>query len=163
MVLIRKAKKEDVDSIVQLMCDLQTAHIGLLVSDIEKKYIEKKANVSELWKSSIEKSLQNNSELLLVAEVDTKLVGYLKAEIKQRSQVHKHGRKLYIRYLIVSEKHRSRGIGTALIKEAERFAKTKNIPFMTLKTSPKNNPTRGSYKSMGFEDIYVEMIKGCDI
>ena len=159
-VSIRVAKKDDIGSIVRLLGELQTVHIIQGASETEKKYIQKKSNAAELWKSAIERSLQNSSELLLVAEVDGDVIGYLKADIKQRSQVHQQDKKIYIRFLIVSEKHRNHGIGTQLIKEVEKFAKAKNTPFITLKTSPKNKSTRDFYKSLGFEEIYVEMIKG---
>ncbi|HLD57568.1 MAG TPA: GNAT family N-acetyltransferase [archaeon] len=158
-VLIRKAKAEDVGDIIQLLKELQTGHIGLEISAAERKYIQKKDNVHDFWKSLIEKSLQNTSEHLLVAVVEGKVAGYLKAEIKQRSQVNIYDKKLYIRYLIVSEKFRNLGVGTKLLKEAEKFAKENNIPFIVLKTSPKNKQTRDFYKSLGFEDIYMEMVK----
>ncbi len=157
-MIIRKAKKEDIDQIIQLLDDLEKTHLELDLSETERKFIQRVQDVKRIIKSGLEKAL-NKDHLLLVAENDGNIVGYLKAEIETRSLTKLHDKKLYIRHLIILKQYRNKGIGTQFIKEAEKFAATKNIPFITLKTSTKNKEALDFYKNLGFQDIYIELVK----
>ncbi len=159
-MIIRKAKKEDIDSIVKLLSVLEKDHLDLDLSAVERDFVGKKENVEQEIKSGLEKSLNKETDFLLVAENDGSIVGYLKAEVEKRSPTKLYNKKLYIRHLVVLKEYRNKRIGTQLIKEVEKIAESKGIPFITLKTSPKNKEALDFYKRLGFEDIYIELVKG---
>ncbi len=157
-MIIRKAEKKDIESIIQLLDDLERAHIVLDLSETERAFVQRAQDVKGIIKFGLEKAL-NKDHLLLVAESDGNIVGYLKAEIEKRSLTKLHDKKLYIRHIIILKQYRNKGIGTQFIKEAEKFAAAKNIPFITLKTSTKNKEALDFYKNLGFQDIYIELVK----
>ncbi len=158
-MIVRKAKEQDIDAIIKLLDELETAHLGLNLSETERKFMQKSQDAHKIIKDGLEKSLKKDTGCLLVAEENGNAVGYLKAEIDVRSPTKLHNKKLYIRHLIVSNDYRNRGVGRKLLEKAEAFAKENKIQFITLKTSPKNKSSTDFYKSLGFEDIYIEKIK----
>ncbi|MBI4163375.1 MAG: GNAT family N-acetyltransferase [Candidatus Aenigmarchaeota archaeon] len=161
-MIIRRAKGGDIDQITQLFDDLELANLVFNLSETTKKFVRRKENAGEIIKTGLERALNKETNLFLIAELDNKIVGYLKGEIEKRSATKLYDKKLYIRHLIVSKQYRNMGIGSKLVQEAEAFAKSQKIPFVTLKTSPKNILANQFYKNLGFEGIYMEMIKEID-
>lgn len=94
-----------------------------------------------------------------VAEEDGKIVGFIEGKIEKKSRFYKSRKIGAIYDLFVDEKYRNRGIGTELIKAFVYWLKTKKVRIVELDVSPENKTAIMLYKSIGFKESSVQMIK----
>ncbi len=143
---IRKAVKEDEAKIKELFKEmLQTIYSKKNVDGYEDGYLDKFFDDHEDW--------------ICVAEVNDSVVGYLSIEVHRE-----HENFIYLDDFSVSKKYRSNGIGTKLIKTAERFAKEANISTIVFHVEKSNSSALKLYKRLGYsimsdEDTRFRMIK----
>jgi ribosomal protein S18 acetylase RimI-like enzyme len=111
-------------------------------------------------KESIKKEfgriMSSRDDILIIAEEDKKIIGYIHGKIK-RNYWSSGGN---IEYLFVSKDFRKKGIATKLIKEFISFLK-KNKKFVkvTLNVNLKNINSIELYKKLGFETTSYVMRK----
>ena len=109
---IRKAVKEDETKIRELFIEmLQTIYSNNNVDGYEEGYLDKFFDGHEDW--------------ICVAEVNNSVAAYLSIEVH-----HEQENFIYLDDLSVSGKYRSNGIGTELIKTAEKFAEEADISII---------------------------------
>lgn len=143
---IRKAVKEDEVKIKELFIEmLQTIYSEQNVDGYEDGYLDKFFEVHEDW--------------ICVAEVNDSVVAYLSIEVH-----HEQEKFIYLDDLSVSKKYRSNGIGTKLIRTAERFAEETDISTIILHVDKSNSSAFNLYKRLGYsimndEDTRFKMIK----
>jgi ribosomal protein S18 acetylase RimI-like enzyme len=122
------------------------------------------ARVIELWtlcglikpwndpKKDIARKLKVQRELFLVAELDGVLVGSVMAGYD--------GHRGWVNYLAVDIGQRRRGIGTALMTDAERRLRLVGCPKLNLQIRRENTGVQAFYAALGFsEDAAVSMGK----
>lgn len=125
---------------------------------------EDEARVIELWtlagllrpwndpKKDIARKLKVQRELFLVAELEGSLVGVVMAGYD--------GHRGWVNYLAVDIGQRRRGIGTALMRDAERRLKLFGCPKINLQIRRENTAVQSFYAAIGFkEDEAVSMGK----
>jgi ribosomal protein S18 acetylase RimI-like enzyme len=125
---------------------------------------EDEARVIELWtlaglvrpwndpKKDIARKLKLQRELFLVAELEGSLVGVVMAGYD--------GHRGWVNYLAVDIGQRRRGIGTALMRDAERRLKLFGCPKLNLQIRRENTAVQSFYAALGFkEDEAVSMGK----
>ncbi len=138
---IRKAKKEDVVSITKLDKESTEYH---------KKFDKDFYTISEKWwkikKDSQIRAVKDQTNLILIAEIDNKIVGYIWSYVEKRNN-YKCG---IIQELIVTSKQRGRGIGKELIKMMLAFLKKKGCTVSEIEVNVKNEPTMKLYEKSGF-------------
>jgi ribosomal protein S18 acetylase RimI-like enzyme len=117
------------------------------------------ARVIELWmfgglvkpwndpKRDILRKLKVQRELFLVAELDGTIVGTVMAGYE--------GHRGWINYLAVDIGQRRRGIGTALMRDAERRLRLLGCPKINLQVRTENHGVLAFYLSLGFADDAV--------
>jgi ribosomal protein S18 acetylase RimI-like enzyme len=113
------------------------------------------ARVIELWtlvglvrpwndpKKDIARKLKVQRELFLVAELEGVIVGVVMAGYE--------GHRGWINYLAVDIGQRRRGIGTALMRDAERRLRLLGCPKINLQVRSDNMAVRAFYAALGFE------------
>lgn len=99
--------------------------------------------------SGIAESLSASPEIVMAAEQDGALVGFLCARVS-RSMCYQtaHGE---IGELFVSPMHRKLGVGRRLIEETERYFRKKQISIVTLYTSVGNTGAQAFYEKCGYQ------------
>ncbi len=145
MMEIREITVDEVESFWNLMNQL----------DYETKYMlyepgERKKNLSGL-KAHIQANIERG-DLLLIAKVDNKLVGYISAE---RGSVKRTAHSAYI-VVGILEDYRGQGIGTEFFKRIDTWAEENNIVRLELTVICENEVAAHLYIKSGFE---VEGIK----
>lgn len=144
---IRKAVKEDEVKIKELFIEmLQTIYSNKDVEGYEEGYLDKFFSDHEDW--------------VCVAEVNDSVVAYLSIEVH-----HEQENFIYLDDISVSEKYRGNGIGTQLIKIAEKFAEETDISTIVLHVEKSNRSAFKLYERLGYsiisdEDTRFRMIKG---
>ncbi len=129
---IRKAVKEDETKIRELFIEmLQTIYSNNNVDGYEEGYLDKFFDGHEDW--------------ICVAEVNNSVAAYLSIEVH-----HEQENFIYLDDLSVSGKYRSNGIGTELIKTAEKFAEEVDISIIVFHVEKSNNRAFNLYRKLGY-------------
>lgn len=123
---IREAELKDIDSFFKLfrLC-------------IEKQFVEYSPKVKTLFlkkyfsKKDIRDGLQKKTLDLLLAFVDGNIQGFLLA-------LPPYGGVSYISWIAIRDEFQGKGLGSALLKEYEVFAKKKKVHKIHLGTSQRN-------------------------
>ena len=159
-IKIRKAENGDIEQIVAIWRkDLIEWHNKLPTTKTIEKYWRFVDNADKLFGEHLKQTLNSKKFTFLVATKNDEVVGYLKAEIRQRWKAFVNARELYISDVAVKEKCRGRGVGSALMKELENRFRKSGIKFMTLKYDVENTQTRKFYEKHGFEEEHLRMVK----
>ena len=85
-----------------------------------------------------------------VADVDGKVVGLL--HMYERTALEKP-REAVIQSLVVDATQRGRGVGAALMREAERWARGRDLPAVALYTRIDRDAARAFYERLGYEFV----------
>lgn len=132
-IIIRKLKKEDIESLDGLYHNFWNEH-----SDI-KKMNEKFAELSS-----------NDNYIFLVAEVNNVIAGTIMGVVCH--ELYGDCRPfLVMEDLIVDDSFRKMGIGKRLVNELEKMAKQKNCYQILFMTEAKRKDTVKFYESIGFD------------
>lgn len=108
-----------------------------------------------------EKKVTDTGGVKLVAEVEGSVVGHLfltweKHAACVRDDAKDYG---YVSELFVREAHRGRGIGRALLQEAERLTKEKGFGHMLLGVLHGNAVAERAYARFGFKPYATDLVK----
>jgi diamine N-acetyltransferase len=107
----------------------------------------------------------NNTEMnLLVAEEDGKIVGFLWGILRNAPDTpfHTPRRYLLVDMLGVTESHRGKGIGRALMEAAEKWAKAQGVTQVELTMWDFNEGARAMYDKMGYETVQRRLWKSLE-
>ena len=96
-------------------------------------------------RQSIESALENEQSLFYVAVEEGQVIGYI-----GMSFVLDEG---YIYNVAVSEAHRRKGVGSALIQTLVTHAQKNNFAFLTLEVRDGNRAARSLYETFGFVKV----------
>ena len=143
--MIRKASKEDIGRIIDLLHQVNMVH-HVLRPDLFKPYTTKD-NEQEL-----ESMLNDNSKPIFVYD-DGGVLGYAFCQI---TEIKKHLllediKTLYIDDICVDENARGRHVGKALYEYVRDYAKSIGCNNITLNVWEGNDPALQFYRSMGMK------------
>ena len=150
---IRKAKTRDVPEVAKLNYELNTYHLKF------DKYYELKKNTDSLSRKYYRTIIRSNRALLMVAEVNNRVVGYICCKIEKRPPIYKINERGYIGGLFVSKKHRRKGIGKKLVAEALKWFKEKGIFYVETEADVRNKLSVPSWKSYNFRTFQIKIKK----
>lgn len=147
-MMIRKAKKKDIDAIHKLDMESIQYH---------KRFDNDFFTISKKWqkikKDSQINAIKNPTNLIFVAELDGKVVGYIWGHVKTVIK-HKIGK---IDELIVTSKQRGNGIGKELIRRMLDFFKKRKCIISEIEVFTENLPTIKVYEKAGFRKREYKM------
>ena len=116
----------------------------------------KPMNADEI-KRYLEKKVKRGKTRILVAEENGEVVGVAVCEVmKWKTTTFQN--LVYVHDLFVKEEHRGRGIGKALLKEVEKWARKMeaNVVVVDVYT---NNPSLNFYRKLGFKEWVLKLVK----
>lgn len=129
---MRKATEKDKERIEQLFIEmLQSIYANEEVEGYENGYLDKFFSGKDNW--------------ICVAEADNRIVGYLSIEVHKTPELF-----IYLDDLSVSLKFRNSGIGSALIQEADSFARKINARYIALHAESSNKQAIRLYEKLGY-------------
>lgn len=143
---IGKAKKEDESRIKELFIEMLQA-------------IYHTQNVCGYKDGYLDKFFEDRCDWICVAEEDGFVIAYLSIELHHEPEDY-----IYLDDLSVSKRYRGNGIGTELLKAAQRFAEEMEIPAIVLHAEKTNTGALKLYKRLGYsiaeeENTRFRMIK----
>jgi len=98
---------------------------------------------------------------VFIAEIDHAVVGFVAvlANVPQEEPDEDRAPYAYVSDLVVRSAYRRRGLGRALLEEAERFARGAGASLLRVGVLALNEGARRLYGSMGFADYTVQLVK----
>ncbi len=131
---IRKATSEDFADVYELICELCGSPVGgMSLGALEKIY---------------QANLLNDSKGLYVAECSGEIVGFISLTFDMG--LSEAGKVVVIDELVVREKRRNNGVGSALVEYAIRHAKLTGCCLVELATSFRREDAHRFYEKNGF-------------
>lgn len=152
MVLIRKATKEDVKDLVDFfsrMYRLNSEFDPLLATP---------ENLEERVSKIVEKSLQSQDEMIVVAEDNKRIVGAARVIIQDRI-FYVPEKEAIIQEIYVYPSYRRQGIGKEIIDFIEAELRTKGIQLLSAYFPARNLIAVSFYKKMGFREVHSKYVK----
>ncbi len=148
--MIRKATYDDISAVAQLYRE-QFKEMAKLIPDFIKQ--------GDQSIEFLEKTISNDESDILVYENDGKVVGFilLQAKVRPNFDFMLPGKYCYIMDIIVTENHRGKGFGTALMNAAKDWAKERDCKFINLDVLINNPGAIKLYEKIGFIPKAQEM------
>jgi ribosomal protein S18 acetylase RimI-like enzyme len=140
----RRATARDLGSIVELWIELMDLHRELLPYPLVE-------NAAAQHQEHIAKRLDNDSSLILVAELNGAIVGYCRAGIASYAPVYEQQPYGAIAELIVIQALRRQGIGEALYYKTKDWFKERGVTRLEVATASGNPSSNAFWKKMGFK------------
>ncbi|AFS81289.1 N-acetyltransferase GCN5 [Candidatus Nitrosopumilus koreensis AR1] len=133
---IRNASKKDIPSILELLYELGRPE------PIDKKEVK-------VFEDKIKDYFSDSSKFILVAEINSKIVGVVSIVLLRRLNRAKF--EMYIPELVVKNEFRDSGIGKKLILECVKLAKSKKCYRIRLESGNRRKDSHKFYKRLGFD------------
>lgn len=149
-MMFRKANLNDIPSISELYRE-QFREMAKLIPDFIKE--------GDQSIEFLEKTILNDESDILVYDYDDKVVGFvlLQAKIRPDFDFMLPGKFCYIMDIIITEKYRNKGFGTALMNSAKDWAKEQGCSFINLDVLTNNPKAISLYEKLGFMPKAQEM------
>ncbi len=143
--MIRKARKEDIQRIIELLHQVNMVH-HVLRPDLFKPYTTK-YNEQEL-----EAMFQDDSKPIFVFD-DNGVSGYAFCQVTEvkNNQLLEDIKTLYIDDICVDEKARGQHVGKALYEYVRDYARSIGCNNITLNVWEGNEPAQRFYRNMGMQ------------
>jgi len=138
------------------------------LADLERKYMEYhreldnyfvfKKNISELFKEHTKRVLRDKDQLVLLATMKNKIIGYVTARITQRPPIYEIDRIGVIGDTFVLPEFRNQGVFTQLIEQVIDWMRKKRIKYVEHPVAARNKIGLQAYKNRGFEE-YLTFVR----
>ncbi len=146
ILMIRKAKHDDVSRILELLSQVNDVH----AEDRPDFFIKGKRKYSS---EELERILYDATTPVFVCEEDDDVKGYAFCVIQDLSRCDnlRPNRSLYIDDICVDVKYRRQGLGRRLYEYVLHFAKEEKCYNVTLNVWEKNSAAKAFYESLGMK------------
>ncbi len=153
-VKLSKAKKEDVKDIVNIWVETIDWH-----SEIDEDFtLDKDGKIN--FSFMVSKALHEPTQVVYVAKVEEKIIGFLFGFIKKHSGFFKKRDIAHISDIAVVESFRRQGIGTKLMEKFEKdFARENQVDELSLYVHLLNESGVEFYDKLGYSVKLLSMRK----
>lgn len=154
MIRIRKARAADVPRIARGQKEMNRFH-----SRFDKSYYAPSPAAAREFKSYLGRKIKDPDFLILVAEEDGKLLGYVLAWVKRRPPLYKKSRLGYLSNIYVQESHRRSGLGSVLYACLEDWFRKKRVDFIQARVHVSNRTALSTFRKWGLKDLVLTLSK----
>ncbi|MBW3017722.1 GNAT family N-acetyltransferase [Candidatus Woesearchaeota archaeon] len=158
---IRKATAKDLNGVYELFLEMVTSEDRALrkcsTSFLELR--KKERDFEKKARKELLREIRARYSLFLVAEENNKLIGYAYGEVPKKSDAFFAPRNTAFFYaLLVTKKHRRKGIANKLKLEMEKWFRKKKVDYIYLEAFAMN-PAVNLYKKWGYKIAMHKMFK----
>lgn len=151
---VRAAAEGDLDSMAAMAAELVRFH-----HEIDDKRFLLPDRVQEGYRWWFGKEAHNPDALLLVAEIDGAIVGYVYGRIEERDFNMLLSRHAALHDVFVGEGARGTGAAEAMLVRFLDLAKERGVPRTVLHTATSNLRAQAIFKRLGFRSTMIEMTR----
>jgi ribosomal protein S18 acetylase RimI-like enzyme len=153
--VIRRATAEDLEAVGRMGALLMRMH-----HDFDRdRFMAPGPRSEHGYGSFLGSQIDQTDALVLVAERESEVVGYLYAAIEGPSWKELRDRAGYIHDILVEEQHRGATIAESLMNAAFAWMREHNVPRVVLGTAANNARGQRFFERLGFRSTMVEMTK----
>lgn len=156
-VLIRKATLKDVPQLIRQWKALEAYHVKH--HGYGRGIFEYSPNRMALYLKYLKKQMRRRNAAVFVAEVGGRIAGHIMVEIQKLPPIFVHDKNAYVCDIVVDSQYRGKGIGTALLEEAEEWAGKKKMYSIALMVHTANKNAFSVYRKFGFKEHHFKMAK----
>lgn len=150
-VVVRNAEKRDYAAVEKMLRELSRMH----VNGAPEYYPPHEYSYSS---EKYEELLADENEILLCAEEDGNTVGFCQLTLSEMSGSVRL-KNAHVAFIAVDAEYRRRGIGRAMMQEAERAAAALGAKQLNLQVWEFNSSARRMYEQLGMRPQRTIMIK----
>ena len=154
-MIIRKAKKADIEDIIKIADQLRKTEAPL----DKTKNMKDDSYLSDVYRKRQLEYISSRKKLFYVAILNDKIVGYINGYIVEHADVFYKEPVAYLDCVCVDKKVRNQGIGKKLIAEFTKIVKDKGVKYIKLNAFANNIPAVNLYKELGYEEYSVYYMK----
>lgn len=151
-IRIRRASEGDSDALVNLMLRLKR-----LNEEFDPLYTVKEGAEEEA-REVISKSFKDENVVMLVAECEGRVVGFIRVVVEKRL-FYTPEREGVISDLYVLPAYRKRGVGKRLLEEASSILKGIGVEILAAEFPPHNKIAVDFYEGQGFKPLLNRFFK----
>ncbi len=144
---IRSARIDDIE---------QLKHFEQCVIEAERPFNQAIRDENVRYYDLI-KLIEEDSSLLLVAEINGKLIASGYAQIRSSKPQFKHSQHGYLGFMYVAPHYRGQGINQKLTEQLTQWLKQKGIEYCYLDVYNDNQAAINAYEKLGFSANLLEM------
>jgi GNAT superfamily N-acetyltransferase len=153
--LIRPAEQRDQDALGILGGGLVRQHHRFDPA----RFMEPHDGIEKGYGAFLVRESKGPDTVVLVAEIDGAVAGYVYAGIEPMSWMELRGPAGFLHDVVVAEPMRGRGIATALIERAAEWLLAAGAPRLMLWTAEKNENAHRLFDRLGFRRTMIEMTR----
>ena len=150
---IRRAEPRDADALGRLGAALMRTHYAFDM----RRFLEPGEGAEEGYAEFLVSQLRDRESIVLVAERDGDIVGYVFAAIEPLSWKDLRDECGFIHDLLVTDAARRSGVGESLLNAAIDWLREQEMPRVVLGTAAQNDTARRLFERRGFRPTMIEM------
>lgn len=150
---IRRAETRDADALGRLGAALMHTHYAFDAH----RFLDPGEGAESGYASFLASQLDDDESIVLVAEVDDRIVGYVYAAIEPLSWKELRDECGFIHDLLVADEARRSGVGESLLNQAIEWLREQGMPRVVLGTAAQNDTAQRLFKRRGFRPTMIEM------
>jgi GNAT superfamily N-acetyltransferase len=150
--LVREATKHDVDQIVSLWSGMMAVH-----GEMDARFRFAPGVQKDVHKH-IRSTLRSRAARIYIAQHETQIIGYILGELHTRRPIYPIGQYGFISDLMVAEKWRGSGIGSALAKRVEEWFRAEGVTTIELFVAEANEGSTSFWENVGFRS-YLRLVR----
>jgi ribosomal protein S18 acetylase RimI-like enzyme len=156
--VIRRAAAGDLAAVGRLGAALLRAHYDF----DPQRFIQGGPDAEDGYAWFLGTQLDRSDSLVLVAEEDGDVVGYLYAGIEPRNWKELREEAGFVHDILVHEDNRGAGIAQLLMDGALAWFRERGMPRALLWTAARNTPAQRLFERLGFRSTMIEMTRELD-
>ena len=154
-MLIRRAAERDLDALGRLGAQLLRTHYEL----DRLRFMAPRGDTEEGYAWFLNTQLQRGDAVVLVAELEGRVVGYVYAAIEPQSWEELREEAGFIHDVCVDENSRRSGVAAALVEAAASWLASRGMPRIVLWTAARNEPAQHLFERLGFRHTMTELTR----
>jgi ribosomal protein S18 acetylase RimI-like enzyme len=154
-IVIRPAREQDLPALGRLGADLLVTHYAF----DPNRFMAPGENPAEGYAWFLGTQLAEKDVVVLVADRDGDVVGYVYAGIEPLSWRELRESAGFIHDVVVDERARRTGVASALVEQAVDWLASQGAPRVMLMTAEQNPAAQRLFARLGFRRTMVEMTR----
>jgi GNAT superfamily N-acetyltransferase len=156
-VTVREATPGDLDAVLDLWKDLMALH-----HELDNRHWVRAEDGGRGYREWVAESVVEEDRLLLVAEAEDTVVGFLHGLLKDAPSPMAPRLNGHVTDLAVAEEFRRNGVGSQLVTAAQEWFKKRGANGLTVNVAVRNSNGRSFWGNMGFEPWTQTVWKALD-